>query len=420
LLARLAECLGLEHRQYNASLLNFDDLVGFPVPEGGKIVYLQTPATIWDAESVFFDEVSRCRPDLQNKLFPIVHDRVVQGVPLGRLRHRWAAMNPPPDVDGKAGEHDYAGAEPLDVALADRFAFIVTVPSFGDLSREDQLRVLARGGRPAPDAMATVRDTVELIRTAIATDASAWRPVAAEYVHLAAARLREAGHPVSTRRAVQLVSNIGAVRAVLEATSSAQSLEDACYCALRYSVPDIAWGREVAGSLLLSVHRAAWDTARLEAGSPLKAVHAEPRPMKRIALALSSGLDDLQAAHVIADSYAALERPARLATAPLLMPHLALRPGLPLGAIETVARDYALVAAEGEQAVMVARGGNDWKRDIVSHHLPPLDRSSLRGQVLTNVALTLVGNDEPFAFEAAARGYDEAAAALAGLSPRCT
>ena len=88
LLKRLAECLGLEHRQYNASLLNFDDLVGFPVPQDGKIVYLQTPATIWEAESVFFDEISRCRPDLQNKLFPIVHDRVVQGVPLGRLRHR--------------------------------------------------------------------------------------------------------------------------------------------------------------------------------------------------------------------------------------------------------------------------------------------------------------------------------------------
>ena len=34
LLGRLADCLGLEHRQYNASLLNFDDLVGFPVSVG--------------------------------------------------------------------------------------------------------------------------------------------------------------------------------------------------------------------------------------------------------------------------------------------------------------------------------------------------------------------------------------------------
>src|SRR5262249_58780250 len=38
-LSRLSEALGLAHRHYNASLLNFDDLVGFPVPESGKLVY---------------------------------------------------------------------------------------------------------------------------------------------------------------------------------------------------------------------------------------------------------------------------------------------------------------------------------------------------------------------------------------------
>jgi hypothetical protein len=151
-LTRLAEALGIALRHYNASLLNFDDLIGFPVPEDGKLVYLQTPSTIWDAEAVFFDEVSRCRPDLQNKLFPIVHERRVQGLALDGLRHRWAAMNPPPSAEGKAGEADYAGAEPLDVALADRFAFIADVPSLAELSPSDQLstfcqRSVAGSGR---------------------------------------------------------------------------------------------------------------------------------------------------------------------------------------------------------------------------------------------------------------------------------
>ena len=123
----------------------------------------------------------------------------------------------------------------------------------------------------------------------------------------------------------------------------ADALEDACYCALRYSLPDIAWGNAVSGSSILTVHRAAWEVARLEAANPMKAIQSERRPVKRIALALASGLDDFQVAQVVADSYAALEPPARLATAPLLMPHLALRPGLPLGAVESVARDYAAV-----------------------------------------------------------------------------
>jgi len=236
-------------------------------------------------------------------------------------------------------------------------------------------------------------------------------------VQVAATKLAEAGHPLSTRRAVQLAANIGAVRAALDATAAGDALEDACYCALRHSLPDIAWGNAVPGSSILTIHRAAWETARLEAGNAMKAIQAEARPVRRIALALTSGIDDLQAAQVIADSYGLLEAPARLATASLLMPHLARHQGLPLSAIEAVARDYAMVAATGEQTVVVRQGGNDWKRDVISRDLPTLDRGSLRGQVLTNVALTLVANDDRFSFADAERGYDEAADALAALSP---
>ncbi|MFO0511662.1 MAG: AAA family ATPase, partial [Gammaproteobacteria bacterium] len=89
LLERLAAALGLAHRHYNASLLSFDDLVGFPVPEGEGLRYLRTPATLWDAESVFLDEISRCRPEVQNKLFSIIHEKRVQGLALERLRYRW-------------------------------------------------------------------------------------------------------------------------------------------------------------------------------------------------------------------------------------------------------------------------------------------------------------------------------------------
>ena len=52
LLNSLSEALGLEHRHYNASLIAFDDLVGFPYPvDGGESIrYIETPATIWQAE----------------------------------------------------------------------------------------------------------------------------------------------------------------------------------------------------------------------------------------------------------------------------------------------------------------------------------------------------------------------------------
>lgn len=145
-LERLAESLGRTFRAYNASLINYDDLVGVPLPDATrtKLEYLSSPESIWDAEVVFIDEISRTRPELQNKLFPIIYDRRVQGRPLTRLVYRWAAMNPPPtDEDLDDGNADYIGSEPLDAALADRFPYIVSVPEWDDLSSADQGKILA-------------------------------------------------------------------------------------------------------------------------------------------------------------------------------------------------------------------------------------------------------------------------------------
>ena len=71
LLERLAAALGLAHRHYNASLLSFDDLVGFPVPEGEGLRYLRTPATLWDAESVFRRVVGLTAPEPESATTPL-------------------------------------------------------------------------------------------------------------------------------------------------------------------------------------------------------------------------------------------------------------------------------------------------------------------------------------------------------------
>ena len=70
--------------------------------------------------AVFLDEISRCRPDVQNKLFSIIHERRVQGIAAGLAAHRWAAMNPPVQDDDE--DNAYLGSQPLDLALSDRFA----------------------------------------------------------------------------------------------------------------------------------------------------------------------------------------------------------------------------------------------------------------------------------------------------------
>ena len=105
LLCRMCEGLGLVWRHYNASLVNYDDLIGYPLPDAsGTLSFVQTPASVWNAQAVFIDEISRARPDMLNRLFPIIHERKVQGLALPSLRYRWAAMNPPADPEAVTSE----------------------------------------------------------------------------------------------------------------------------------------------------------------------------------------------------------------------------------------------------------------------------------------------------------------------------
>jgi MoxR-like ATPase len=419
-LSRLAQALGLVFRHYNASILSFDDLLGYPVPQDGRLVYLQTPATVWEAEAVLFDEVSRCRPELQNKLFPLIHERVAQGLPLTKLRHRWAAMNPPPAAEGNgegAAAITYEGAEPLDVALADRFAFVLDAPAFESLTEEDQRTVLRDHGEPAADGADRLRRALDAARAALAEATRELREIAAEYARVLGARLGAAGHPLSTRRAVALARNVVALRAAqrtLWQAGAPPCLEDACHAAARVSLPDAAWGRPVPAHVVLAAHRIAWEAAQLAADSPERALLGEANPLRRIALALGSSLAPADAGGVIADAFASLSRPARLVSAALLFPRLASRGDLPATTLEAIAADYALVARRGEERVTVRRGGRDWKRELLGTRLAELDATRPRDAALLNAAAALMADEERFDFDALVRAWENAAAALGG------
>jgi MoxR-like ATPase len=448
LLARLAEALGLAFRHYNASILSFDDLLGYPVPQDGRLVYLETPATIWQAEAALFDEVSRCRPELQNKLFPLVHERVAQGVPLARLRHRWAAMNPPPR-EGARSAFEYEGAEPLDLALADRFAFVLEAPGLEELTEDDRLAVLRGQGRPEPDAAARLEHAIAAIRARLPRSERELRAKAAEYVDVLAAKLAAAGHPLSTRRAVTLVRNIesvaaaeaalggslGAAEATLGESFAAAEVtlgeapaaaalahgrdagdadsEDSFYAAARVSLPDAAWGRPVEAHALLAAHKAAWEAARLRKGAPERALLAETDPLRRIALALRLDLPATEAGAVIADGFSALSPPERLVTSAVLFPRLALKPGLPSSALEAVAHAYAAVARAGSESVVLRKGGHDWKRELLGTKLAELDPASPRDQVIQNAAIALMAEDERFDLAALEDAWRRATETLA-------
>ncbi|MEO1646005.1 MAG: MoxR family ATPase, partial [Chloroflexota bacterium] len=252
LVERLSKAMDYEFRHYNASLINYDDLVGIPIPEEGadELRFITTPGAIWDAQFVFFDEISRCRPDLQNKLFPIIHERRVIGMNLTNLRYRWAAMNPPspdnPELDMSASDY-YLGSEPLDPALTDRFPFIIPVPAWRDLNRADRREVLSMHSSMSQNGSVTAFDRplltlIEETQERLVQIEEDFGEGLVDYMITVMDLLDKASLPQSPRRARMLTHSVIAIHAarqVLEGEENTK-LIDSAELALLYGVPQNA------------------------------------------------------------------------------------------------------------------------------------------------------------------------------------
>jgi MoxR-like ATPase len=394
LLNRLAACLGLAHRHYNASLISFDDLLGYPVPEpaADAVRYLRTPGDLWDAESVFLDEISRCRPETQNKLFSVVHEKRVQGMALPRLRYRWAAMNPPLTPDSDPDEA-YEGSLPLDPALADRFAYVVELPTLLDLAPKDRLALIRDGGAPPAEPPA-LPALVAQVRERLAAMAAADHDWAARYVSELVGPLAEARLPISGRRAVLLAGMVVAVQAAARTLGRAEGLADCGLIALRSGLPQRAQGRVIEAAKVAAIHRHAVQLAGEPEDGPWRRVNALADPVARVAEALrwaGRGIDRLELSNLVTEAFAGLTVPQQYLFARHVLPRAAALECLNVPAYELLAAPMARLVdlcTVGEHSVALPRTRMpEWS--ALSKRVTELSRGTKADPQLANVLLTL-------------------------------
>jgi MoxR-like ATPase len=352
LLERVADALGLRWRHYNAALVNFDDLVGYPLPDAnGQLRFVETPASVWGAQAVFVDEISRARLDVQNRLFPIIHERRVQGIPLPDLQHRWAAMNPPAtDGDDDPG---YLGSQPLDIALSDRFALQASMPDWRSFD-EPQQEAVIRAPELDPDPMAGPLWSAAIARTRelLPMVRAQWGSSIARYVRILAALLAESGSELSARRAGMLSGNLAAVHAARLCADPAALIDDSAWVAALNSMPFAASGQKFDNTRLLACHREAWRQAAAKADDPMGHILAERDPIARVRLALAATeLPDGELTTIVTDALHAAADGARHALAEWLFESgaVARLSVLAADAVAEVYRDVACVQEVTEQ-----------------------------------------------------------------------
>ncbi len=110
--------MGWKMKYYSCATLDpYTDLVGVPVPrkvDGSdkETLKMIRPIEIDDADIIFFDELNRADPKVQNAVLEIIQFGTINGERLTNLKCCWAAINPP--------DEGYEVDE-LDPALLDRF-----------------------------------------------------------------------------------------------------------------------------------------------------------------------------------------------------------------------------------------------------------------------------------------------------------
>jgi MoxR-like ATPase len=190
----IAESLGSKHRHYDATKADLITIAGIPNPksisdpEKPRLEYAKHDQTIWEAEYISIDELTRAPREAQNLWLSILEEKTLQGKPLV-YKAAIATMNP----------STYAATNRVDEALFDRFYAVMDVP---DIMREGDARknILAmlqmtRDGKTVRDekqiavlgqAMDEIRSTFQSFKAQDALVNPVESYVAAFFVELAA------------------------------------------------------------------------------------------------------------------------------------------------------------------------------------------------------------------------------------------
>jgi MoxR-like ATPase len=319
---RLAQSLQLRFHAYDAAKSCFEDLIGFPSPAAlaqGRVEYAPTALSIWDKEFILIDEISRASPATANKWLEVIRSRQIMGLPLPNLRYVIAAMNPLGNVC----------TVPLDMALADRFAFHVPMPKSWQMATkdlrlvvetmsEDDASALCRedrqtNGLDLPAFIEEARKRFTMIEMAVGAQIT-------DYLMAFCSAMKSAKLLLSGRRLGMIRRNVIAVMAVRNRSPKhLGTVSDDIRFAVSMSLPFAAAGIEVRPSVVTAAHALAMkgnsqSTIAIDEADPIKTARSylqvgQEQPARRhheVVSVLESSLDAKAAPETVARAFVGL------------------------------------------------------------------------------------------------------------------
>ena len=129
----------------------------------------------------------------------------------------------------------------------------------------------------------------------------------------------------------------------------------ATFLALTCALPHPAHGLPINVSELLGIHNQAWKLAEIPASDPKRLVLAESNLVRRVAIALQVGFDELDLSTLIQDAYADLSPLARLVFAVCLYPIVSTTKNLTAAVFEILAEEWLAIENNSARQHQVTR-----------------------------------------------------------------
>jgi len=267
-------------------------------------------------------------------LFPLVHEKKLQGKKLADLKFRWAAMNPPPSEEEP---NSYYGAQPLDAAFADRFSWILPVPN----SLSMPLRIeLIKGIKLQEDIGERIQLRIREIKGRLHLIEQVYGENIALFIDSLYSTLLRHDIKLSLRRCRYLYHNCIAMMA----SGYYDSLSDALFYGFMYGLPERT-ERKLNEEMLLRTFQTSLKMQALPIDDIRRRLLEERDPVQRIVYALPSHNDELVTATIL-DAYASLTEGEQLALSSRLFPLLIEEfPDVSALVLETLAENVGKIAS---------------------------------------------------------------------------
>jgi MoxR-like ATPase len=270
-----------------------------------------------------------------------------------------------PSSSDQSGGEEYLGAEPLDPALADRFAVILEVGDWDALSDGDRKLVANPSGEgTTSDDGGELKAAVAEWQRAFAASLNNCPPSIVDYVCAATTALRDGGIRLSPRRARLITRTLLAATIVKGIAPDAlgKPAVDALFrSVLDASLPQRAWGAAPDAEKVAAAHRLAWNATMLHGRDRwLHEFHLQ-RPLDRKAQLLLEACPDSDTGTLAVEQLLANETKERAAAFALAAYPAAVAGQLPIGA-EAV-NDLGRIA----QPILTVNGEISWQERLSEH-----------------------------------------------------